>query len=296
MFGIAAHERAALQFDDLASALDAGLPLSAFGGEPTLGDRVLHGILQRRGVRLSATEDSVMMHSWRAGRASQQLRHRAAARRQQAELRRGLWQSVRYPLLLAGMGLLICITTMTFVGPWPLVSLLLLYGSLGGAVFAVVRASRSGALWLRRLPWLHALMQSLAELPYLETLRALYGAGVDLRQAHAAATATVPPGELSQRLQIVNGMVQIGQPLREGLQQALALHPETRSLLTTGEQAGQLEDALERAWQRRSTVTQRDLTQLSRGLGYAAYALALGITMLLIINFYTGYFARIGRM
>ncbi|MFY9342944.1 MAG: hypothetical protein WAT39_10675, partial [Planctomycetota bacterium] len=61
LLSIAADERAALQFEDLASALDAGLPLASLGADPGAGERALHGALQRRGVRLTPTEDAVLL-------------------------------------------------------------------------------------------------------------------------------------------------------------------------------------------------------------------------------------------
>ena len=46
LFSIAADERASLQFEDVASALDAGLPITAIGGDPSAGDRVVHTALK----------------------------------------------------------------------------------------------------------------------------------------------------------------------------------------------------------------------------------------------------------
>lgn len=295
MLGIAAHERAALQFEDLASAMDAGLPVSSLGGDPAHGDRVVHGILRRRGVALSAMEDAVLLAAWRAGRTSDQLRRRAAARLQRAEQLRSLWAATRYPLLLAGMAIVTTTATMAITGPELLIGLLVIYALIAGVVFAVYRAAKTGAPWLQRLTWLHALLQGLAELPYLETLQALYGAGVDLREAHTTAVASVQDGDLGRRLAIADRLIQSGQPLREGLQQAVALHPETRSLLATGELAGQLEDALGRAWQRRSAVTKRDLDRLCRWFGNALYGLVMVLVAAVVIRFYTGYFGRLGR-
>ena len=67
--------------DDLASALDAGLPITQLGGDAKAGDRVLHDILRQRGVVLSPTEDAVLLAGWRAGRAGAALRSRAVGRR-----------------------------------------------------------------------------------------------------------------------------------------------------------------------------------------------------------------------
>ena len=81
LWSIAADERSALHFDDLASAFDAGLPLHNLGGDAKAGDRVLHDILKQRGVVLSTTEDAVLLAGWRAGRAGAALRSRSVGRR-----------------------------------------------------------------------------------------------------------------------------------------------------------------------------------------------------------------------
>ena len=57
MLSYRADEHAALVFDDLASALDAGLPLESLGGDPALGDQVLIDLARRRGVTLRSTEE-----------------------------------------------------------------------------------------------------------------------------------------------------------------------------------------------------------------------------------------------
>ena len=95
-----ANERAALVFEDIASALDAGLPLTALGGDAAAGERTLHDALEKRGVQLTGTEDTVLTFAWRAGRASAALRARARARTQRATNQRTLWSGLRYPLLL----------------------------------------------------------------------------------------------------------------------------------------------------------------------------------------------------
>ena len=43
-------------FTDLASAIDAGLPLESIGGDPRAGERVLADLCVNRGVQLLAAE------------------------------------------------------------------------------------------------------------------------------------------------------------------------------------------------------------------------------------------------
>lgn len=295
LLSIRADERAALVFEDLASALDAGLPLQSIGGDPAAGERTLHGILTRRQVRLSTTEDAVLLHSWRAGKAPAALRARAQARQRRADFARMLWAGLRYPLLLAGMLLVASVATMAFVGPWVLATLLILYVTLAAAGLWLRRAVRAGAAAATKVPGLGPLLHGLAELPYLETLGALYGAGVALREAHHAAVASTPPGPVRERLAIADAMLQGGQPLHEALARSLALHPETRSLLSTGEQAGDLESALERALVRRRDVTGRGITTLTRVAGQVAYVLAVVGVVYIVFSFYSSLYGGFAR-
>jgi type II secretory pathway component PulF len=292
LLSIAADERAELHFADLASALDAGLPIAALGGDPAAGDRALHAAMARRGVRLLPTEDVVLLHGWRAGKGGAALRACAAARNQRVAFARLLWSGLRYPLLLAALLLAASVATASFLGPWPAACLASGYAGLAALVLAARRALRAGAEWPRRLPGASALLDAAAEIPYLESLHALYGAGVPLLAAHAAAVAAAPAGQQAQRLQIADRVLQQGRPLHEALATAMALHQETRALLHTGELAGQLEDALGRALQRRRETFGRALARLARGIGQAAYALAVVGVLWMVVAFYGAYFAQ----
>lgn len=290
---IAANERAELCFQDLASALDAGLPLAAIGGAPTAGDRALHAAVQARGVRMTPTEDVVLLHGWRAGKAALTLRACAAGRAQRAAFAREVWTGLRYPLLLAVVLPFAAFAASWAVGMGPALAVLALYAGLAAAFVLTRRAVREGADWPRRLPWAAGLIDAAAEIPYLETLHALYGAGVPLLQAHAAAVESAPPGQAASRLRIADRVVRDGRPLHEGLATAMALHPESRMLLQTGEGAGQLEDALARALRRRRDVHGRSLATLARALGVAAYVLAIAAVLWIMVKFYGNYFAAL---
>ncbi|MGC6486451.1 MAG: hypothetical protein ACON4Z_02315, partial [Planctomycetota bacterium] len=69
-----ADEQAALVFADVASALDAGLPLGSIGGEAADGDDVLVQLCQRRGVQLRPTERLALVAGWRSGGGAAALR------------------------------------------------------------------------------------------------------------------------------------------------------------------------------------------------------------------------------
>ena len=297
LWSIAADERAALQFDDLASALDAGLPVHHLGGDAKAGDRVLHDILRQRGVVLSPTEDAVLLAGWRAGRASAALRSRGVGRRNRAEFARTLWAGLRYPLLLFGLVFLASFATARIIGHyWFAAAVVALVAAAATFVVLARRGLRSGSERWTRVPVLGRIAIGLAELPYLETLHALYAAGVPLAQAHPAAVAAVPLASLQRRLEVADRALQSGRPLTESLAQAVALNPETRSLLATGEHAGQLEDALQRSLVRRRDVSARDIGTTARWLGNAAYLLAIVFVVSILFTFYLSLYGKLGRM
>lgn len=295
MLAIGAHEAAALQFDDVASALEAGLPLTALGGDATAGERVVHDILRQRRVRLTPTEDTVLLHAWRAGTAAKALRTRAEQRRQRAEFLRALWSGMRYPLLLLGMVLLLAMVSTTVMGSGFLVTVLAILALLVVGIWLVRRGIKQGADWVDRLPWLGSMLREAGELPYLEALHALYGAGVPLLAAHEAAVASVSLVVLRVRLATADRVLREGKPLAEALGAAAALHEETRQLLATAEPAGQLEDALGRALQRRRDVVARTTATVARRLGTVMYAAAAITVAVFVVKFYSGYFAQLSR-
>lgn len=297
MFRFDADERAAVQCDDLASALDAGLPLAALGGDPAAGDQVVVAMLRRRGVALAPHEAAALVAGWRAGRAGILLRGTAERRRQRAALRRQVWSSLRYPLAL----LVLTTAASAVVGPmlgatWLPMAFGVVLAALALAVWAGSRALRRGGPWTRQVPWVGELVASAAEVPYLEALQALYASGVPIAAAHTTATAAVPTAAVADRLRVVARILAEGRRLGEALHEALALHPETRQLLTTGEHAGQLEDALQRALRRRREVLADSAATLARWFGVAMYAAAaIGVSSYVYFVYSTIFSKALGR-
>ncbi|MCA8964601.1 MAG: type II secretion system F family protein [Planctomycetes bacterium] len=283
-----AEERAALQFDDLASALDAGLPIAALGGNPGDGDRTVHNILGARGVQLSATEAAVLEAGWRAGKIGEALRSRSVQRRLKADFTRRLWSAVRYPLLVLAGVVFASFATIAVVGhvwvaAWVVIGLVA--ASIGG--LCIYRGLRSGGEAWFGLPLVGSLARDLGELPYLETLHALYGAGVPLDRAHHAALQAVPFAAVQRRLLVADAALRDGRKLTEGLSEGLALHAESRSLLTTGELAGQLEPALHNALVRRRAVAAAAAERLARLIGSVLYAGAVIAVVIIVFTFYS---------
>ena len=295
MLSIAADERAALQFDELASMLDAGLPLPELGGRGADGERVVHEILQRRGVRLSPSDDAVLAAAWQAGRIGPALRARAEQRRRRAASFRTLLLSLAYPAALFGMSIVAAFATAPVIGHHGFaIALLVLLAVLVTAVVVVPRGLRHGSERWNRLPIVGRIATDLAEIPYLETLQALYAAGVPIAQAHATARAAVPNHALQQRLTVAGRVLEGGRSLTEAMAESLALHPDTRTLLASGERAGGLEDALGRALERRRDVSQRAVAVLGRSIAVGIYAVAALVAAALILSFWFRLYGQIG--
>lgn len=281
------HERAALEFDDVASALDAGLPLDAVGADERRGDEVLLSIFERRNVALTPTERTTLVAAWQSGNAPVALRRRAAHRRSKAEFVRKVWAAIRYPLLVMGMTVVASLATMAVVGnanvPLGLAVFLALLGLGGCWLRHVLR--HGGESWFR-IPGIGATFRDYGEIPYLETLHALYGAGVRLPDAHRAAMAAVPFAAVRARLAVADRALADGRTLSEGLAAGLGLHAESRNLLATGERSGQLEDALDRAAKRRRECATVATERLVRTFASVFYGAAVVAAVIVILSFY----------
>lgn len=290
-------ERHALQFEDLASAVESGLGAQHLGGDPSHGERMLHDVLRQRGLHLSRTEDAILSAAVRVGSAPTTLRRCAAARRQRASFVRTLWAGMRYPMALIATALLVALISLRLgTSRWVPIGIVLLLVATAALAFLLVRGLRRGTgPWLR-LPGLGPLLEQLAELPYLQVLHGLYSAGVPLLTAHPQAVAACPLVAVRLRLFAADRIVQQQRPLSEALDQVGALHLETRQLIRTGEPGGTLEDALLRALQRRMDVTSRDTLLFCQWLGRIAYGTAAAIAIYLIFSFYSAYFSQLNAL
>lgn len=289
------HDRAALAFEDLASALDAGLTPQSLGAPPGAdGTTILQSLLRDRSVRPTTSEVEILAAAWEAGRAVDGLRRRAIMRRQRAERLRAVLTAVRYPMVLIGLAVPVAILVGTAFGKaWITFAVASAAGLLlAGLVWLGVAITR-GSPFLLRVPLLRQVMLDLAELSYLEVLHGLYASGVPLLKAHPRAVAACRIPDLRQRLLAADAVLQRNQPLATALAEASALHPETRTLITNGERSGDLEDALRRALTRRSEVAARGTQRLARLLGTLVFVFVVVVVVSLVFTFYSGYFAAI---
>lgn len=289
-------ERAANAFLDLASAVDAGLAPQYFGADPADGDALLVRALQRRGIALDALEATVLQAAWTAGIGPAVLRRRAEEREQRAAFGRSVLTGLRYPLVLLALCTLVSFVARALGAwwlAWVVVGIDLL---LAAIVLWLVRMAKSSSPRALDLPGIGPLVRDMAELPYLEVLHGLYGAGVPLREAHARAVAAAPPSPLQERLRLADRHVQDGRPVHEALAQTLAVDGETLHLLATGERTGGLEEALHRAIRRRRDTALRRSTALAKGVANGTYALAVVLVVLVVFQFYASYYGALSKL
>ena len=286
-----AEEKAAMVFTDLASALDAGLTLEHLGGDAALDDHALADLCERRAVTLRPPERIVLAAAWKSGNASACLRKRAAARQRRAQFLTATQSALAYPTLLFALLFVAALATMTFIGPLVAVVISLVYAAICAGSVALARKLGRGDSSLERLPIVGGVVLEMRELPYLETLHALYSAGVPIVDAHRTAHPTVRMQGLREQLVIAQRLLEEGRSLQEALATSSALSLETRTLLATGEQSGDLEGALERALQRRSEMATRRLASAARTISAVAYGVAAAGVFAIAVLFYTKFYA-----
>lgn len=293
MFGIPtprADDRAVMACEDLASALDAGIPPDQLGAPPDPQEDWAVLALQARRVALTPAERLMLEAAQSSGNLPRTLRQRAEARRLRAELVRRCLAGLRYPLVLLLMALLVSfLMAMAMRTVLPAIVVVAALLALAALTVAGARSVRQPRGFVMKIPGFADLLRDLGELPYLQTLHGLYAAGVPLRDAHGKAAATSPVALVRERLQKADPILQGGAPLAEALQRTAALHPESQSLVTTGERSGDLEDALLRAATRRGDVLRRRAEQAVRAVSVTVYVLAAGVAIFLVFSFYSRY-------
>ena len=140
---------------------------------------------------------------------------------------------------------------------------------------------------------LRDLLQDLGEVPYLQSLLGLYGAGVKLAEAHGLAANSVGVPFVRHRLRLAQGALQDNRGFAESLAGTKALCAETDHLVRTGEVAGDLEDALRRALDRRRQSLELRLEWWARTVGTTLYAVVCVWVVYLVLSFYGAYYGRL---
>jgi type II secretory pathway component PulF len=282
-------ERLQMQFEELASGLAAGLSPAELGGAANAA-----GLWRSLGIAvgdLDPVEIAIFDAAERAGTLPDALRARAKARGARAALARRLVDALAYPVLLIltaiGVAILLSVIGSPHRGSswgFPVV--------VTAVVVAVVlflrRASHSERS--RRWPILGPLLRDRGLLPYLHALHDLYDAGIPLRDAHEAATRTIPFEWLRMRMFVAGERLGAGEPFVESLGHADALDEETRRILGPAERAGDLSNALKRAAARRQDTFERGLARLARIARIVAMLIAIGIVLRFVTSFWLGFY------
>ena len=299
------NEHVADLLADVASAYDTGIsardiltgPATArLQGSCDPGSSISEGLVAK-GLALAPHELVMIKTAEMSGNLPQVLRNIARRRHQRATRRRELRNRLAYPTLLLCVGLLVSFFAAAIGGGGWLPFVLVV-----AAVFAVAYAV---FLWVRSAmrnpntsgpPLFRSWLMDLGELPYLESMHGLYGAGINLMEAHDLATRTSPVARVRSQLDDAGTHLADGSPFAEALQQAGSLHIETRQLLAAAEPAGDLEGGLERASQRRQDSFDRNSRRLVKIGGTLIVCLVYGFVIWVIFDFYLGYFDRIGAI
>lgn len=288
-------EREALQLDDIASAINAGLPIATV----LTGADVTHGLApalrQQPGLTFSPAEAAMLAAAEVAGTMPACLRRMAEQRRQRGAFVRKLVGQVRYPIVVFLVAILAALATAPIRGQSYFSLLLTLAGIFAGLLFMawLLRRRIRDPHFDGRPALLGELLQDLGEVPYLQSLLGLYGAGVKVRQAHELAANSVGVPYIRYRLRAANAGLENHQPLTESLAAAHGVCAETQQLLATGEAAGELEDALRRALGRRLDCLERRLGRWATVIGNTVYILGAAYAIYLVFTFYSAYYGRL---
>lgn len=298
-------EREAYLFADIASAADAGISAEQILNGPStaslpgvsLNTETLTEGLVAKGLQLAPHELLMLETAEQAGNLSKVLRILASQRTLRAERHREIRRRLAYPVfLLCFAGLVGCISSWALSqGPWLIITATaIVLGALGVAVLVVRQTIQDPDRGL--IPPIRRLVLDLGELPYLQSMHGLYGAGVKVHEAHALALKTSPVASVRQRLEESGRALARGSTLSEALHLCTALHPETRQMLASAEAAGDLEHALDRAVKRRQNATDLNSRRLMTIGLVAIQVFVYGFAGYVVLNFWLSYYAGIGML
>ena len=299
------NERESHLLVDIASAVDAGLTAEQILNGPATASltrssgaaETLTQGLVAQGLQLAPHEVLMLETAEQAGTVSKVLRILAQQRSQHAARSREVRRRLAYPVfLLCFAGVVGCFVAWALgTGLGPLLTATGILAAIVGAAALTVRQT------LRdpdrgQIPVVRQLVLDVGELPYLQSLHGLYGAGVKLHEAHAQALQTTGVRSVQQRLAEAGRALARGGTLSEALHLCSALHPETRQMLASAEASGDLEAALERAVQRRETAVDLNSRRLMTVVVVGIQALVYGFAGYVILSFWSGYYSILGSL
>ncbi len=251
----------------------------------------------RPGARLDAVDRAVLDAGQASGELGRALRDRARARRTHVVTAGLLFGRLLYPAIVLVMAcavtLLLASLGLSGLG-W--LSAVVVAGALAATVGARLFWSRTRndpAFTGSFIPGVADLLTAAGEVPYLDAMRALHGAGVPIDHAHDIAMRTSPIAHVRARLTVAARGLGDRRGYVESLATASALSERTRQILETGEHAGRLEEALQHAATRRREQLERGVRRAVVIVGGVAYATAVIVVLLVVLDFYGGLYPRL---
>ena len=294
--------RRATRLEEVADALDAGLDaaaaVAAVGAE--LAEGTVTAALDAGPVPLDAPTRAAFEAAEAAGRLPSALRREAERERVRETRVRAFRSRLAYPLFLAvaalATGLLasLAIGGVTTMLPAILGLTVLALAALVG-VWLVRRIRRDPGFDADRLPLVGPLVADVAAGAWLSTMELLTASGVALPRAHELATRTVPVAATRARLTRATTTVLGGERLAAALDEARAFDGDTIDAIARAEELGTLEQTFARLGKFRSDRADRRASALARGLGSAAYLLAVIVVAATVFAFYSGLYGRFLR-
>lgn len=255
---------------------------------------------------LSRFEAQVVAVGARAGALPDAFQQVADMFEERARASRELAAGLAYPVVLAHLALLlpnVAVWVKDGTGAFLVataVPLAVVYG-LGFALVAAFRAARRADAVradaaLLRLPLLGPSLGAASLATSLRALRALYGAGTPITAALEGAADVAPnraAGQVFERLR--RAVDRDGLELPQAILMQRELPGTVADLLSSGAQAGKLEEALDHAARLTRDEAAHRRKLLLAGSVTAAMVLAMGYGAYRVISFWAGYFAELNR-
>ncbi len=290
-------EHRAEVFEELASALEAGLSIDAAFAAAAVGPVMHSGESVTRNLQVALADVdpvdlAVLSAGEHRGGLPRALRARAERHRHRAHTRREILKRLAYPIILV-VAVALLWAWLEFLGfGAPLAFGAWWFGMLGGLSITLLflhhRARRVASSRPEQWPVVGGLYGNSAAVPYLESLGGLLGAGVRIDEAHERALRTVPWAGLKARLFTAGQALAQGETFATALRHAAALDDETQRALDVAEQSGDLEATAIRLAARRTERLEREIGQACRIAGAIAYLGAAVLAIVTIANFYGG--------
>jgi len=142
---------------------------------------------------------------------------------------------------------------------------------------------------LHAVPVIGSVVKKITVSRFAMALRALYESGVDLEHALPAAGRASGNEVLAKAAEEASAAIATGSTLYDALAATHAFPARTLTMLATGEEAGRLDETLEKIEQSYSEEARHAVRLLSRAFTLAAYLLVALAVAVRVISFYMSY-------